>query len=256
MTNMIVMIPAVLLGLVSGSFLNVVIYRLPLGKSVIKPHSACPGCGHIISWYENIPIISYIVLRGKCGQCGMKISVRYPVVEFMGPVIAVVAVYRFGYSIDALITFAFLMALLAITLIDWDYRIIPDEISLSFILIGIAWSLFTPGLTLLDSVLGAVVGGGGLWLVGAIYKMIRHMDGMGGGDVKLMGMIGAFLGIGLVLPVIVIASFFGSIYGVFLLKSRGGESKTAVAFGSFLAPAAAVCMLFGTQLLTWYFTKF
>ncbi|MBN1163502.1 MAG: prepilin peptidase [Candidatus Krumholzibacteriota bacterium] len=251
----LVLITTIFAGLVMGSFLNVVIHRLPRGESVVKPRSYCPGCKRGIPWYENIPVASFILLRGKCGSCGVKIPWRYPAVELSGLALALYSVYRFGVGVDVVFIYFFLMALLAVTLIDWEHRIIPDEISLSFILLGIIWSLVNPGLTLLASLSGALAGGGGLWLVGAVYKHFRHTDGMGGGDVKLMGMIGAFLGIGLVLPVIVIASFFGSVYGIILLRS-GKEGRTAVAFGSFLAPAAAFCLFFGSRLLACYYVQF
>ena len=253
--NWIVIIPAFIFGLMAGSFLNVVIYRLPLGKSVVKPRSFCPGCGKTISWHENIPVLSWLVLRGKCRGCGSAISPRYPVIELLGGLLAVLAVYLHGEWVNAGFAYAFLMALLAITMIDWDHRIIPDQISLSFIAAGLAWSFFNPGLSLASSAAGALAGGGSLWLVGFIYKKIRNADGMGGGDVKLMAMIGAFLGIGLILPVIVIASLLGSIYGISLMR-RGGDGQTAVAFGSFLAPAAAFCMVFGPAILAWYFGRF
>jgi leader peptidase (prepilin peptidase)/N-methyltransferase len=253
--NWTVVIPAFVFGLMAGSFLNVVIYRLPLGRSVVKPRSFCPRCGKTISWYENIPVLSWIVLRAKCRRCGAPISPRYPAIELMGGLLAVLAVHLHGDWVNAAFAYSFLMALLAITMIDWDHRIIPDQISISFTLIGIVWSFFNPQLSLLSSAAGALAGGGSLWLVGIIYKKVRNTEGMGGGDVKLMAMIGAFLGIGLVLPVIVIASFFGSIYGISLMR-RGGDGQTAVAFGSFLAPAGAFCMVFGPALLAWYFGRF
>jgi leader peptidase (prepilin peptidase)/N-methyltransferase len=253
--NWMIDIPAFVFGLMVGSFLNVVIYRLPLGKSVVKPRSFCPGCGKTIAWYENIPVLSWLVLRGKCRGCGASISLRYPAIELLGGMLAVLAVHLYGDWVNAGFAYAFLMALLAITMIDWDHRVIPDEISLSFIAAGLVWSFFNPGLSLISSAAGALAGGGSLWLVGFIYKKVRKTDGMGGGDVKLMAMIGAFLGIGLILPVIVIASLLGSIYGISLIR-KGGDGQTAVAFGSFLAPAAAFCMVFGPAMLAWYFGRF
>jgi leader peptidase (prepilin peptidase)/N-methyltransferase len=253
--NWIIDIPAFIFGLMAGSFLNVVIYRLPIGRSVIRPRSFCPCCGKTISWYENIPVMSYLILHGKCRGCSTPISRRYPVVEMLGGVLAVLSLHIQSDWINAAFAYAFLMALLAITMIDWAHRVIPDQISISFIAVGIAWSLFNPSLTLISSAAGALAGGGGLWIVGFLYKKLRKVDGMGGGDVKLMGMIGAFLGIGLVLPVIVIASFFGSVYGLSLVR-KGDNVRTAVAFGSFLAPAAAFCMIFGPTLITWYFGRF
>jgi leader peptidase (prepilin peptidase)/N-methyltransferase len=246
---------AVICGLTAGSFLNVIIYRVPRGLSIVKPRSRCPRCGKRISWHENVPILSYLMLRGLCRGCGAPIPARYPLVEASGAALAVVAVLNYGFTIHAAFAYAFLMALLAITLIDWDFRIIPDCLSIPFLLVGLLWSLVNPGLTIARSALGALAGGGGLYAIGALYKRARKTEGMGGGDVKLMAMIGAFVGIKLVIPVVLIASFGGTLYGLTLLKA-GKDAKTAVAFGSFLAPAAAVCLLCGERLLAWYFLGF
>jgi leader peptidase (prepilin peptidase)/N-methyltransferase len=251
----ITFIGALCFGLMVGSFLNVVIFRLPERKSVVRPRSFCPACRKKIPWYENIPLLSYVVLRGRCSGCGVRIPLQYPAVEAVGGALLLLVVRRFGLSVEAAFVYAFLMALLAVTLIDWHHRIIPNEISLSFIVVGLVWSLLSPDQSLLGSALGALAGGGGLYAVGAIYKLVKHSDGMGGGDIKLMAMIGAFLGLKLVLPVIVLASFFGSLYGIALLR-RGGGGGTAVAFGSFLAPSAAFCLFFGPDVLRWYFGHF
>lgn len=253
--NVIVSISAILFGLVAGSFLNVVIYRLPSGRSVVRPRSHCPSCHKVIPWYENMPVVSFLLLRGRCSGCGAPISMRYVVVEAVGGALAYLTVLRFGLTVDAIFVFSFLMALVAITIIDWKHRIIPDAISLPFLMIGLAWSFVSPALTPQSSVLGAVAGGGGLYAVGVVYRLLRHSEGMGGGDVKLMAMVGAFLGVQLILPVILIASFFGSLYGMALMRN-GGNARTSVAFGSFLAPAAAFCTFFGTYLLSWYLQRF
>lgn len=246
---------AALFGLMVGSFLNVVIYRLPRGQSVIKPRSYCPRCSRKLAWYENIPVLSYLFLRCKCSGCGSRIPISYPIVELIGGGLAVLVLSRFGPAIDVIFVYAFLMALLAITVIDWNHRVIPDEISLPFILAGLGWSFFNPDLNPLESALGIIAGGGGLYIVGAVYRILRHTEGMGGGDVKLMAMIGAFLGVKFILPVILIASFFGSVYGLALLRSGKG-GKAVVAFGSFLAPAAGLCMFAGTSLIAWYIGHF
>jgi leader peptidase (prepilin peptidase)/N-methyltransferase len=254
--NWLVGVPALVFGLMAGSFLNVVIYRIPLGRSIVRPRSACPACGRTLRWFENVPVLSYLLLRGRCRSCRATISPRYPVIELLGGLFALLAVWlEGGDPLRAAFVYAFLMALLAVTMIDWDHRIIPDEISLPFIAIGIAWAFVDPSLGVVSSAAGALVGGGSLWAVGAIYRRMRGIEGMGGGDVKLMAMIGAWLGIGLVLPVIVFASFFGSIYGVSLMR-KGGDARTEVAFGSFLAPAAAVCLVFGPAILGWYLGRF
>ncbi|MDD3642497.1 MAG: prepilin peptidase [Candidatus Krumholzibacteria bacterium] len=248
--------PAFVFGLAAGSFLNVVIYRLPLGRSVVRPRSACPACGRTLRWFENVPVLSFVLLRGRCRSCGAAISPRYPVVELLGGFFALLALWiRGGDPVGAAFVYTFLMALLAVAMIDWDHRIIPDEISLPLLAAGLAWSLVNPALGPLSSVAGALAGGGSLWLVGAAYRRLRGVEGMGGGDVKLMAMIGAWLGLGLVLPVIVLASFFGSLYGVSLMR-RGGDGRTEVAFGSFLAPAAGVCLVCGQAILGWYLGRF
>jgi leader peptidase (prepilin peptidase) / N-methyltransferase len=246
---------AVLCGLIAGSFLNVIIYRVPRGLSIIRPRSSCPRCKREIPWYQNVPLLSYLMLGGRCGGCRAPISARYPAVEAAGAALAVASVIRFGLTVDGAFAFAFLMALLAIALIDWDFRIIPDGLSVPFIIAGLGWSLVNPELTLARSVLGALAGGGGLYLVGALYKRARKVEGMGGGDVKLMAMIGAFVGIKLVVPVVLLASLAGTVYGVALLKT-GKDAKTAIAFGTFLAPSGAVCFLYGERLLGWYFRGF
>jgi leader peptidase (prepilin peptidase)/N-methyltransferase len=243
------------IGLVVGSFLNVVIYRVPRNLSILRPRSFCPQCRTRIPWYANVPLASYLALGGRCRGCRVRIPARYPLVEAAGAMLAVLSVHAFGISINAAFAFAFLMALAAITVIDWDFRIIPDGLSLPFIGVGICWSLFNPGLSPVSSALGALAGGGSLFLIGFLYKLARKIEGMGGGDVKLMAMIGAFLGIKLVVPVILIASFAGAIYGVALLRS-GKSAGTAVAFGSFLAPSAAVCLFCGDRLLSWYLGGF
>jgi len=253
--NLFMYVSAAVIGLVTGSFLNVVIFRLPRNLSIVRPRSFCPKCRTRLSWYENIPLASYLAIGGRCRGCGVHIPFRYPLVEALGASLGLVAVYAFGPTIDAAFAFAFLMALTAITLIDWDFRIIPDSVSIPFIAIGLCWSLFNPRLTLVSSALGALAGGGSLYLIGALYKVARKTEGMGGGDVKLMAMIGAFIGLKLIVPVILVASFAGTIYGIALIKSGKG-AKTAVAFGSFLAPAAAVCLLYGERLLSWYFGGF
>ena len=244
-----------LAGLAIGSFLNVVIYRLPKGYSIVRPGSFCPNCRKKIPWYENIPVISYLLLRGKCSNCGERISIRYPIVEISGGAIALFLYHRYGLSLDLFFVYSFVMALFAITLIDWENRIIPDELSLPFIIVGIVWSFLSQERSPTSSALGALVGGGGLLLIGYLYRLIRRTEGMGGGDIKLMAMIGAFVGIRLVFPVLLIASFAGSVYGIFLMR-KGLGAKATVAFGSFLAPSAAICLIYGEAFLNYYLSHF
>ncbi|HMA76833.1 MAG TPA: prepilin peptidase [Candidatus Krumholzibacteriaceae bacterium] len=254
-TNPVALIFIFTAGLAAGSFLNVIIYRVPRGGSVIRPRSSCPACRRVLRWYENIPLLSYIFLKGKCAGCGKKISPRYPFIELSGGILALLCFYYSGFTLDLLFIYPFIMSLIAVTLIDWEHKIIPDSISLPFILIGFIWAYLSTDIALSSSFYGALAGGGSLYLVGLTYKSFRKTEGMGGGDVKLMAMIGAFLGIRLVLPVILVASFFGALYGIFLLR-KGGTGRTAVPFGSFLAPAGILCLLLGDFFISWYFLNF
>lgn len=243
------------LGLMIGSFLNVLIYRLPLGQSVVVGRSKCTRCKNTIAWYDNIPVLSYLILGGKCRRCGERISARYPVVELCTGCLGVLAGWRYGITLEAMWVFIFLAVLLAITLIDWSHQIIPDVLSLGGIVFGWIGAIVCLDITLVQSLVGTFVGGGLLFAVAGIYRLVRKVDGMGGGDVKLMGMIGAFVGWQMIFPVLILASFFGALYGVYLLR-RGATTQTAVAFGSFLAPSAMVIFLAGATLWRLYLEFF
>lgn len=238
-------------GAVIGSFLNVVICRLPLGQSIVRPGSRCPQCKQSIAWYDNIPILSYAVLRGRCRNCGWRIPARYPVVELLTSASAAGIVWRYGLSLEAAWIFAFVAVMITITAIDWAHQIIPDPISLGGVILGWVGAAVCLDLGLVQSFVGSLVGAGVILAIAGLYKAIRKTDGMGGGDVKLMAMIGAFLGWQMVLPVLFIAALFGSLYGAYLMRS-GGDGKTAVAFGSFLAPAACLMMFVGERILDLY----
>ncbi len=242
---------AFLLGLMVGSFLNVLIHRLPSGESVVHPRSRCPRCRSQIRWFDNIPVLSFVLLRGRCRDCGCRIPFQYPVVELLSGMIAALVVWRFGATLEALWIYTFLAILLVITLVDWRHQIIPDVLSLGGAMIGLAGSFVCLRLDPLDSLIGALVGAGVLVVVAVLYKALRKVDGLGGGDIKLMVMIGAFLGWKMVFPVLFIASFLGSCYGLHLMRS-GGNGKTAVAFGSFLAPSAALVFFLGGHLWNIY----
>ena len=242
---------AFVLGAVLGSFLNVVIYRLPLGKSVVRPPSSCPKCKKRVAWYDNVPVVSYLVLRGRCRGCGWRLPVKYPLVEFISAASAAAIVWHYGFTPEAAWLYAFVAIMLAITLIDWKHQIIPDQLSIGGVVLGWVGAAFFLEIGLLQSLIGSVVGAGVILLIAVVYKGVRKVHGMGGGDVKLMATIGAFLGWQMVLPVLFIAAFFGSIYGIYLMRS-GGDGKTAVAFGSFLAPAACLMMFAGPHFLEAY----
>jgi leader peptidase (prepilin peptidase) / N-methyltransferase len=243
-------------GLCVGSFLNVCIFRLPAGRSIARPRSACLSCGNSIRWYDNIPIISYIILRGRCRGCGTLISLRYPVVELLTGLFALSVWMHFGLHTHALIYFVFITALLAVTFIDLDHRIIPDIISLPGIPIGFAASFFLPQLSWMESFTGILVGGGTLLLIAVGYQLVTGKDGMGGGDIKLLAMIGAFIGWKGVLFTIMAASFTGTVVGiVIMLRTRKGISL-AVPFGPFLSAGAISYLFFGPVLIDWYLNRF
>lgn len=205
----------------------------------------------MIRWFDNIPVVSYLLLRGKCRSCRSRIPLRYPAVEILSGVFAAFSVWHNGANLEALWMYGFLVILLAIAVIDWQHQIIPDVLSLGGAAFGIAGAFICLPIRPVDSAIGAAAGAGLILVIALLYKGIRKVDGMGGGDVKFMAMIGAFLGWQMVFPVLFIASFMGSIYGLFLVRS-GGNGKTAVAFGSFLAPSAAVVFFFGNLLLELY----
>jgi leader peptidase (prepilin peptidase)/N-methyltransferase len=241
------------LGLCLGSFLNVVIYRLPLGQSLIRPGSHCPLCNHRIAPYDNVPVLSFLLLRGRCRHCKGGISFRYPAVEIVAAACVLLGVLSSASLIGAVARSLFLLSMLAVTLIDLDHRIIPDEISLPGIVLGI---LACPYLQVprLDGVIGAVAGGGALLAVALGYRAIRGIEGMGMGDVKLAAMVGAFLGWKGVLLTLIIGSLLGSLLGIALMGLRRADGRTALPYGTFLAPAAALVLLVGPRVWAWYGT--
>jgi leader peptidase (prepilin peptidase)/N-methyltransferase len=239
-------------GALVGSFLNVCIHRLPSGESVAFPASHCPHCQTAIKPYDNIPVLSYLILRGRCRHCQASISRRYPLVEMLGGLAAVGAVTGFGLSAQALLVLAFLDALIVITFIDLDHQIIPDAISLPGIFVGFAAALLFGAPSWRESLGGIVLGGGLLWAVAEGYARLTGREGMGGGDIKLLAMIGAFLGWRAVPITLLIASLVGTAIGVSIMLVRGRDTKMAIPFGPFLA-AGAVCALFwGDALIKWY----
>ncbi len=243
---------AFLFGAVVGSFLNVCICRLPEGRSVVFPPSACPSCGAGIRWYDNIPIVSYLVLRGRCRSCHVAISWRYPLVEALNGLLTLVLFLRFGPSLTFLALFFFCSALVAITFIDFDHQIIPDVISLPGIVVGFVFSFFLPWLGWRSSLIGIVAGGGVIWLIIELYYRLRKEEGMGGGDVKLLAMIGAFLGWRAILFTLFAASLVGSVVGVSLMFLQKKDGKLAIPFGPYLALGAVLYIFYGKQIIFWY----
>jgi leader peptidase (prepilin peptidase) / N-methyltransferase len=243
-----------LFGLCLGSFLNVVIYRLPLGRSLWHPRSRCPRCQHSVRPWHNLPVLGWLILRGRCADCKLPIPWRYPLVELLGGLLTLVAAYAFPSPLFSLAALWFFLALLAVFFIDWDHRIIPDQISLSGAILG---CLVAPwGLGLGAALAGLAAGAGALFVTGLAYEKLRGRPGMGLGDVKLAAMLGAFLGLKGVALTVILASLVGSILGIVLILRRKGTGATALPFGSFLAPAGMAAMLWGERLWGWYLGLF
>lgn len=240
-------------GICIGSFLNVCIYRLPESKSIVHPRSMCPSCGTLIRFYDNIPIFSYLALRGKCRHCAAHISFRYPVVEFISGIFAVGVFLKYGMGLETLIYYTFIATLLVITFIDIDHQIIPDVITLPGIPIFFAASFALPKIILVESILGILIGGGSLFLVAWLYHLLTRKEGMGGGDIKLLAMMGAIVGWKGVLFTIFVASAIGTLAGMLIIIKSGKTMKLAVPFGPFLAIGGIAYILIGPQLIAWYF---
>lgn len=240
-----------LFGLLVGSFLNVCIFRMPRGVSVVWPASACGGCHRTLRWFENIPVVSWLVLGGRCARCKTHISIQYPLVEAVTALlfVAVAAVTPVGLLLVARLLFV--SALIVLFAIDLEHQILPNAITLPGIVVGFTFALVgPPGWR--ASLIGIVVGGGALYAVAAGYYLLRKEEGLGMGDVKMLAMIGAFLGWQHVLLTLVLASFSGAIVGVALIAVQKGTMKYALPFGTFLAVGAAFAMLAGQPLIDWY----
>jgi len=253
MNEIVIYLGAFIIGSMVGSFLNVCIYRLPRDESIVRPRSKCPQCVAKIAWYDNIPILSYLVLRGRCRSCRAKISSIYPLVEALNGVLAVALLRRYGIGPDAAIYFAFASALVVVTFIDLEFQVIPDVISLPGILIGLLCAAVSgQGVTWLDSLLGALLGGGILFVVASTYALFTKREGMGGGDVKLLAMIGAFLGWKAVLFTLFSASVVGSVVGLFVAWRSGRGGKYPIPFGPFLAAGALAYLFWGMEIIACY----
>jgi len=238
-------------GLLIGSFLNVVIARVPEGRSLWRPGSACPGCGTAIAWHDNIPILSFLALRGRCRACSVPIPWRYPIVEALTAALFAAAVWRFGPTLDAVTAAALLAGLVAITVIDLERQIIPDVLSLPGILAGVLANLATGRLPWLESIMGVLVGGGVFLAI-----ILVSGGGMGGGDMKLGAMLGAFLGWKVVLLSMLVAVVAGGILAVTLIATGVRGRKDPIPFGPFLALGGAVGLFWGERVLQWYLSGF
>jgi len=243
---------SVVLGLVVGSFLNVCIYRLPRDLSVVRPRSHCPACGRTIRWYDNLPVLSYLLLRGRCRSCGVSISLRYPAVECATAFLCWLCLRRFGLTWEFGVAFVYGAALLTVSVIDLDHRIIPDEISLPGIVCGLLLAALTPYRAFRDSLLGLLVGGGFLFVVGLGYEALRKQEGIGGGDIKLLAMMGAFTGWKGSLFTIFAGSLIASVVGVSLMILRRADGKLPIPFGPFLSAASFLYLLAGKEIVLAY----
>lgn len=247
--------PIAILGLIVGSFLNVVIYRLPRWRSLVWPGSACPQCGARIRWYDNVPLFGWLVLRGRCRDCRAPISIRYPIVELATMLAFLACYWRVGA--EPLLAPRLLLAasLIALFAIDLEHQLLPNAITLPGIVAGIAFSLVLPP-GLVDSLIGAVAGGGMLWLIGEGWSRLRKMEAMGFGDVKMLAMVGAFLGWKMVIVTFVLSSIVGGLFATILLLARRTTWTSAIPYGTFLAIAAFIASLWGETLMDWYLSLY
>jgi leader peptidase (prepilin peptidase)/N-methyltransferase len=270
---MTITIAVFVFGLIVGSFLNVCILRLPRGRSIVTPPSHCPRCKSSIKFYDNIPVISFLFLRGKCRHCGEPISWRYPLVELLNGLSYAWTIHEFGVNGETFLLMALCSSLIVITFIDFDHQIIPDAITLPGMLVGLMLAPFFmsalgdplpfhldrilphagPYLTgFLNSLIGLLLGGGPLFAIGWAWEKLRHVEAMGGGDVKLMGMVGSFLGWKGALLTIMLGAVAGSVVGVGLIVLKRHAIEKVIPFGPFLAIGAFASAFYGPDLISWY----
>ena len=252
MSEWTLVIALFILGSTVGSFLNVCIIRIPEKISIVFPPSHCPACKKPIPFYHNIPLLSYIILGGKCRYCKEPISFQYFIVELLTPVIMLLLFFCFGISLSLVISFIFSAALIVITFIDLRHQIIPDLISLPGILFCFLCSFIVPWTDPIRSLLGILVGGGTLYIFAMGYQFLTKKEGLGGGDIKLLAMIGAFLGWKGALSTLILGAFAGSIIGIILIIFKGKDFKYAIPFGPFLSAGAFCTLFFGEKLIHLY----
>ncbi|HOJ51656.1 MAG TPA: prepilin peptidase [Syntrophales bacterium] len=245
---------AFILGAIVGSFLNVCISRLPMGESIVKPPSHCPTCGARIFWYDNIPIFSYLFLRGRCRRCHTPISYRYPLVELVSALGAVAVWAQFGPGVEGAIAFVFFCTLIVVSFIDLEHQIIPHVITLPGIPIFLMVGVGVMGVKLTDALIGLAAGIAALHLIAVYYEAITGIEGMGGGDVNLAGLIGAFFGWQSLPLVLFSAAFFGACLGLIFMVFKGRNLRQAIPFGPFLSLGALIYLFFGRALWGFFLT--
>ncbi len=243
---------AFIFGACIGSFVNVCIYRIPNSISIIYPPSACPHCNTQIRFYDNIPLFSYLLLRGRCRHCNEAIALRYFLVEVIGGGFALVTLLNFGFSFEGLIYYVFITILLIISFIDIDSKTIPDMITIPGIPLFFFASFALPKVTYIDTILGILAGGGSLFIVALTYYLLTKKEGMGGGDIKLLAMIGAIIGWKGVVFTVFIASAVGTFTGLLMMLCTKSSIKMAVPFGPFLSIGAIIYIFFGDPMTFWY----
>jgi len=241
-----------ILGLIVGSFSNVCIYRIPKNESIVFPASHCPKCHSNISPKDNIPLLSYILLKGRCRNCKSKISIQYPIVEFLTGLIYLIIYLIYGLNIKTVIYIILSSALVIIAFIDLNEQIVPDVISLPGIVIGFILSFFVPYISFINSGLGVAVGGGIILIIGLAGSVIFKKEAMGGGDVKLAAMIGAFLGWRYIIISLFLGFFLGALAGIFLIVSKIKSREDEVPFGPFIILGSFITLLWGEKILSWY----
>jgi len=241
-----------ILGLIVGSFSNVCIYRIPRNESIIYPASHCPKCRSKIKPVDNIPLLSYILLKGRCRNCKSKISIQYPVVEFLSGLIYLIIYLVYGLSVQTLIYIILSSALIIVAFIDLNEQIVPDVMSLPGIVIGFILSFFVPYISFINSALGVVVGGGIILVIGLTGSVIFKKEAMGGGDVKLAAMIGAFLGWRYIIISLFLGFFLGALAGIFLIMTKIKSREDVVPFGPFIVLGSFITLLWGEKIITWY----
>lgn len=245
------LVVAGLFGLCIGSFLNVVIYRLPLGQSLATPPSRCRKCGYSLRWFDNIPVLSWVFLRGRCRKCGINVSWQYPVVELVTGILFVLVVWLTPLGPQLASRLLLVCILIALFGIDLEHQILPNVITLPGIVIGLMLSAIAPP-GIKDAAIGVLVGGGLLYAIAGAYYLWRREEGMGMGDVKMLAMLGAFLGWKAVLVTVILASFAGALVGLAMMAFQRGSMKYALPFGTFLAIGAVIAMFVGEPLIAWY----
>ena len=238
-------------GLMVGSFINVCIYRLPRGQSIAWPPSYCTACGRSLRWFENVPVLGWLLLGGRCRTCGERISFVYPVIELVTPATFLLQYWQLGWQSLLVVRLVFVCAMVILFVIDLRHRILPDAITLPGVFVGIVASfVFEPGW--FDAVVGVAIGAGSLLAIAEVYYRVRGEEGLGMGDVKMLAMIGAFLGWQLMLVALLLAAVFGSVIGVMVIVLNYGEAKYALPLGSFLAIGAIAATVIGEPFVVWY----